>query len=168
VILFRSTLLLALLLFSGCDKPPSDGPTEIRWDRQSCEQCSMLISDRHFAGQYLDAKGKYHLFDDPGEMALSFMEKTASDEKAKLYVTDFKSGEWLKAREAHFTEGHLTPMGYGYGASKEPQEGSMDFNTLLKRLSDGEKGAPTPSSSPTTQTDSHTQSGSHADSHRQH
>lgn len=140
-ILFASVALLSL---SGCDSSPVDGPVEVRWDRDSCEKCSMLISDRKFAAQYRDGAGKIHLFDDPGEMFLSFWEQTKGDKAAKLYVTDAISGKWLDARTAHFSDGHHTPMGYGYGAHELAQEGSMDFAALMERIKNGEKGAPTP------------------------
>ena len=135
---------LGLFLISGCDSAPPDGPTEVRWDKDICERCRMLLSDRKYAAQYLDTKGKYHLFDDPGEMFLTFQEKFPGDSKIKLYVTDSETGKWLKARAAYYTEGHLTPMGFGYGAHEENRANSMDFDTVLKKLLAGEKGAPTP------------------------
>ncbi|MBF0380491.1 MAG: hypothetical protein HQL69_05695 [Magnetococcales bacterium] len=144
-----SSLLIAIatvgmILLAGCDRPPADGPKKVRWDKDFCERCRMLLSDRHYAAQILDAKGKYHLFDDPGEMLLSFAQKYNKDPKAKLYVTDSKSGKWLNARTAYYTSGHLSPMGFGYGAIEKQTSDSNDFTTLLTMLLAGESGAPTP------------------------
>ncbi len=135
---------LGLMFLAGCDRKPADGPKEVRWDRDFCESCRMLLSDRHYAAQILDAKGKYHLFDDPGEMLLAFATKYNKDPAAKLYVTDSKSGKWLNARSASYTSGHLTPMGFGYGSIEKPEPDSINFTTLLNLLLAGESGAPTP------------------------
>ena len=142
--LFIIIATLGLMLLTGCDSTPTDGPKEVRWDRDFCESCRMLLSDRHYAAQILDTKGKYHLYDDPGEMLLAFATKYKKDSAAKLYVTDSKNGKWLDARSASYTSGHLTPMGFGYGANEKPQPGSNNFSTLLDQLLAGEKGAPTP------------------------
>ncbi len=142
--LFIVIATLGLMLLTGCDSTPADGPKEVRWDRDFCESCRMLLSDRHYAAQILDAKGKYHLFDDPGEMLLAFATKYKKDSAAKLYVTDSKSGKWLDARSASYTSGHLTPMGFGYGANEKPQPSSTNFSTLLGQLLAGENGAPAP------------------------
>ncbi|MBF0193058.1 MAG: protein NosL [Magnetococcales bacterium] len=144
-----SSLLLAmftlgLILLSGCDSKPADGPKKVRWDRDFCEMCRMLLSDRHYAAQILDAKGKYHLFDDPGEMLLTFATKYKNDSAAKLYVADSKNGKWLDARTASYSSGHLTPMGFGYGASEKPEPDSKNFTTILSLILAGETGAPTP------------------------
>ncbi|MBF0454108.1 MAG: protein NosL [Magnetococcales bacterium] len=157
--------LLGLLLFLGCDKPPADGPKKVRWDRDSCERCRMLLSDRHFAAQILDAKGDYHLFDDPGEMLLYLAEKGHNDPKAKLYVTDATTGRWLDGRTAHYTEGHLTPMGYGYGAREQATADSLDYMAVQKRILDGEMGAPAPSADAVDPVHSHSDNGADAPTH---
>jgi copper chaperone NosL len=136
--------LFGLFVISGCDNSPPAGPAKVRWDREICERCRMLISDRNFAAQYRDGKGKVHLFDDLGEMILSFQEKTNSDPELQLYVNDADSGEWLDVRKAYFTVGHLTPMGFGYGAHKIAKPESIDFTVLVKKIAAGEKGAPAP------------------------
>ncbi|MBF0444459.1 MAG: hypothetical protein HQL68_02640 [Magnetococcales bacterium] len=165
--LFIAIVGIGLMLLAGCERTPADGPKKVRWDRDFCESCRMLLSDRHYAAQILDAKGKYHLFDDPSEMLLAFANRYNKDSAAKLYVTDSKSGKWLDARKASYNSGHLTPMGFGYGASEKAGPDSRDFITVLTLLLAGEDGAPAPQKT-------HTMPGSHnmADtdkhSHTQH
>jgi copper chaperone NosL len=151
---FITIATLGLLLLAGCERTPADGPKKVRWDRDFCESCRMLLSDRHYAAQILDSNGKYHLFDDPGEMLLAFATKYNKDSAAKLYVTDSQSGKWLSAREARYTSGHLTPMGFGFGANEKAGTDSKNFTTLLTLLLAGENGAPTPQK-PNTMSGSH-------------
>ena len=48
----------------------------------------------------------------------------------ELWVADFRGGEWLDARKAHYLPGKTTPMAYGYGALAKPEAGSVDFATM--------------------------------------
>ena len=53
-------------VLAGCSGEPLTGPVEIKWDRDVCVRCSMVISDRHFAAQIRDPMKKVLKFDDFG------------------------------------------------------------------------------------------------------
>lgn len=43
-------LLAAAPLVSAC-KPQTEGPEDIRWGRETCEICGMIISEPHYAAE---------------------------------------------------------------------------------------------------------------------
>src|SRR5690606_2316835 len=55
-----SLLLLLLSAFVGC----GGGPEPIRFGEDACDNCRMIISDRHFGGELVTGKGKAFKFDD--------------------------------------------------------------------------------------------------------
>ncbi|MCB1886291.1 MAG: nitrous oxide reductase accessory protein NosL [Rhodocyclaceae bacterium] len=106
---------LTLAACSGRDA--GHGPVEVVWDRDTCERCGMVLSDRFHAAQIRDADGKPHRFDDLG-CALFWSEQHGlSGKEAGFWITDFRSREWVDARAARYVAGRTTPMGYGYGGT---------------------------------------------------
>ncbi len=125
---------LALLLLLGCQA--GDGPARVAWDRDTCRQCGMALSDRHAAAQVKGGpKGQVEKFDDLG-CALTWLQKQpwADEAGTRVWVARSTDGTWLDAREAHFVDGLKTPMGYGWGAVDGAQPG-LDLKTLRTRLS---------------------------------
>ncbi len=124
---------------AGCgEKDPGHGPAKIHWDRDTCVRCNMIISDRKYAAQIRggDAgtgKRKVYKFDDIG-CALFWLKEQdipwADAADTEIWVTDYKTGDWLDARSAHYITGKTTPMLYGFGALREPVAGSVDFKTM--------------------------------------
>jgi len=113
--------VFSIFSFSGCEKKPIGTVEEMHWDRDMCERCKMAISERKFAAQIIDPKiGKVYKFDDIG-CALLWMEETGLPwkEKAVIWVTDAKNGEWINARAAKYVYGAITPMAYGFAAYSE-------------------------------------------------
>jgi len=122
--------LTVLTLLTGCNGDIT-APVEITLDRDNCERCRMVISDKHFAAQVRGGpKKKAYLFDDMG-CAVHWLKKQAwgEDETTKIWVTDYRNGRWLDARKAYYVSGQITPMDFGLGAVAEQVEGSMDFET---------------------------------------
>lgn len=139
----RALLFLLLSLFLvACGESSETGPAEIKWDRDICERCRMLISDRHFAAQLRDEKGKVHKFDDFGDLVHWLKEKKIDIDAHPTYVTDAETGEWLDARKARYTQGHVTPMGYGLAAHAAAREGDMSYATAVEKLFRGENCGP--------------------------
>lgn len=135
---------LAVLL-SACKKGNwPDGMAEIKWDRDTCARCSMVISDRRFAAQIRGgAEQSVFKFDDPGCMAFWLKEKAEkypwlADTGTKMWVADFDSKSrdemrWLDPRRAHYVT-RTSPMGYNYAAVSMPMPGSLDFTDMRQHV----------------------------------
>ena len=113
------TLLIALSLLS-CGKKDANAPKDPHFDRDMCERCKMVVSDRHHTVQTKDpTTKKVYFFDDIGCLVLWFEEnKIAWSDKAPIWITDAKTGEWIDARKAYYDSGNVTPMAFGFMAHK--------------------------------------------------
>lgn len=119
------------LLFIGCDKTKVDGVAELHWDRDMCDRCVMVLSDRKSALQLRDPQThKLYKFDDIGCLALWFNEEHISyKDSVKIWITDATTGEWIDARSAYYTADNTTPMGFGFVAHKS-KDALKDIQTL--------------------------------------
>jgi hypothetical protein len=131
--MIRIALLAALWLLPSCGAEPTTGPVEPTWDRDACEHCRMVVSDRRFAAQVRSAStGKVSHFDDPGCAVLSGV-----GDQDEIWVRDHEGHEWLDGREVSFSSGHTTPMGYGFGVAAEGAEG-VDWAEMTKQIQERE------------------------------
>jgi nitrous oxide reductase accessory protein NosL len=133
-------LMLAISL-GGCSKKSNDGSAaKMHWDRDMCERCKMAVSERKYAVQAINPKsGKVYKFDDIGCTVLWFDEEHISwKDTAKIWITDAKTGEWIDARRAKYTDDSITPMAYGFAAftDKTFPKGHMvrDFDYVIKTI----------------------------------
>jgi copper chaperone NosL len=124
---------LAVLPLSGCFEGDQTGPEDIHWDRDSGELCKMMISDARYVAEVRGGpKRKLYKFDDVG-CAINWLNEKpwAAASETEIWVADLSSTRekivWLKARDAHYINGEMTPMNYGYGAVGAAQPGSIDF-----------------------------------------
>ncbi len=126
----------AFLLLAGCSQDPGTGPVEVTWDRDSCERCVMALSDRHHAAQIRGGENnRVHTFDDIGCALLWLEEQPWRDEpETEIWVNDYRSGEWLNARTAHYVKVTHTPMNYGFSAQPAPSEGSVGFDAAKQAI----------------------------------
>ena len=127
-----SLLLVAgLLSLAGCGDPGT-GPVDVKWDRVTCDRCRMVLSARHYAAQIraftAEGASSLHFFDDIG-CALIWLDQQPwrDDPRTQLWVNDWRTGQWIDARRAHYLPVKETPMQYGLGAQSEPAPGAMDF-----------------------------------------
>jgi copper chaperone NosL len=120
----------ALLLLAACDN--QSGPVEIKYDRDACEMCGMIISSPRYATEVrLASDGKAHKFDDIGD-ALNWLEKECKGlaQAKEIWVMDSGDGKtWLDARQAFFRRG-ASPMNYNFAAVASPGEGAVDFAAM--------------------------------------
>jgi len=140
-----SLLLLLLLAIIGCEKKQIGAVEKIHWDRDMCERCKMAVSERKFAFEIIDPKsGKAYKFDDIGCGVLWLEEeKIPWRDKAIMWVTDAKTGEWIDAKKAYYTDDSITPMAYGFAAysdkTKPKGKELKDFNYVKKMIFEIEK-----------------------------
>ncbi len=127
--LFFLLVLLLVLLLTGCGEIDT-GAKDIKFDREICERCKMIVSDRKYAAQTVNPDtGKRYYWDDIGCAVLWFDEQGIDwEEKAITYVTDAESGEWVNVQDAFWVRGEITPMDYGWAAYKEKQEGKRNYD----------------------------------------
>ncbi len=132
---------LAMTAFlGGCEKKAADGIAKMHWDRDMCERCKMAISDRKFAVQVVDpVTRKHYKFDDIGCAVLWFdEEKIPWKDRAKIWITDGKSGQWIDARKALYGTGAVTPMGFGFVAYEHAGEAGdaqlIGFDEVVRRI----------------------------------
>jgi copper chaperone NosL len=110
--------LLFSLSFIGCDSKDDFSPKKIHWDRDACERCKMIVSERNFAVQVINKQDrKAYNFDDIGCALLWFKEKNiAWKNDAIIHIMDFDTKNWVDARGAFYSFPNSTPMSYGFAA----------------------------------------------------
>jgi len=130
-----SVVLGLLFLLLGCSEP-STGPVEVKWDRDSCERCRMVLSDRNHSAQVRggpeNGKSRVYKFDDFGGAVLWLADKPWKDDaKTEIWVNDHRDGRWIDARKAWYISGQITPMEFGLGAQDSKPEGAMSFSNAV-------------------------------------
>jgi hypothetical protein len=129
---------------SACGKSGAwpEGMAEIKWDRDTCVRCSMVISDRRFAAELRGGeKNIVFKFDDIG-CAVFWLRDKAKDypwmaePATRLWVAEVSgAGEkWLEARKAKYTGGKMSPMGYNQAAVAFAEAGSFDFEEMRQHV----------------------------------
>ena len=116
-------------------------PRNINFDRDACVTCLMGIAEKNYAVQAINPRGKTIWFDDIG-CFVEYLDdanwkKFKIDGEPVVWIADADTGEWLNIYKAFYRFGDRTPMGYGYGASKEKKEGYFDYNTTVQRIKEG-------------------------------
>jgi copper chaperone NosL len=128
----RIATLVLLAGLGGCGGDPGTGPVEVKWDRTTCDRCRMVLSDRQHAAQVRlpaqEGRSRVLTFDDFG-CAIIWLEAQPwrDDPRTEVWVSDWRSGQWLNARAATYLPGQVTPMEYGLGAQSDPAPNGLDF-----------------------------------------
>ncbi len=118
----RKTLLgvIPILIFMwGCTRGNTGvRPPKIIYGEDMCDECKMIINEDKYAAAITTQDNTYR-FDDIGCMFV-FMSKHSEINPIKVWVHDFKSGEWIDGKDARYlkTSETKTPMGYGILAFK--------------------------------------------------
>jgi len=140
--LFKLILTSLILFFiQGCDSKISLDAKKVHWDRDMCERCKMVLSDRKFSAQVIHPdNGRKYAFDDIGCAILWFKEdRIAWADRAVIWVNHVKTGEWIDARKALYDVENITPMAYGFGAhltkdSIAPNQEIIGFDEVTRRV----------------------------------
>jgi nitrous oxide reductase accessory protein NosL len=143
--LLASALTPLAVALAACGKKGTwpEGMTEIKWDRDTCVRCSMVISDRRFAAQIKGgAKNIVFKFDDIGCASFWLRDKLKdfpwmTEAATSFWVADVGNAgdnlQWHDARKAQYI-GKASPMGYNYAAVGRPQAMSVDFATMREHV----------------------------------
>ena len=139
-------VLLITLFFSflsACGSDKQTGAVDTKWDRDVCERCMMMLSDRNFSAQVRifppGKRSKVYKFDDLGcaVLWLNKAEKQAvyrKDPKTEIWVNDYKTKEWIDAKKAWYIKDEISPMGYGLGAQLENAEGALNYDQAVEHI----------------------------------
>jgi copper chaperone NosL len=110
-------LLGILLLLASCGQESGQlEPPEIRYGRDTCAQCGMIISDPRFAAAAATGDGSVSIFDDIGDL-LAYRKENRPD-WIMIWVHDYNTQEWLRAEDAWYllSPAIHSPMGWGIAA----------------------------------------------------
>ena len=146
----RSWLILLLTTLIAACGQPDVGPIEPHWDRDTCERCRMVLSDRKHSAEIRHGRKVYE-FDDIGCAVIWLDQQPWKDDpKTEIWVNDWRTGDWIDARRAWYVPGQITPMEYGLGAQKDPAPGALDFARARRHIYAVEKRFNTPNPTGTT------------------
>ncbi len=128
---------IAALLYLA-QRPPS-GPQPVVWDKESCAECQMAVSEHGYAAQLQTTDGRVFDFDDVGCLA-SYLAKNSPQVKA-VYFHHLREDRWLPMDRVAFVEAGPSPMAYDIGAVEPGAPGSMPWaaarTRCLTRQADG-------------------------------
>lgn len=130
----------------GCDReagtwPPGMQP--IKWDRDTCARCNMVISDPRFAAEMRGGeKNTVFKFDDIGCLVFWQRDKAAqypwmADPATRMWVADsadMSGASWLDPRQARYLGGRLSPMGYNFAAVRDAVPQSLTFGAMREQV----------------------------------
>jgi copper chaperone NosL len=136
------TPLAAAISACGAKGDWPEGMAEIKWDRDTCVRCSMVISDRRFAAELRGGeKDIVFKFDDIGCAVFWMRDKARdfawlADPATRFWVADAtsKGDQWLDARKAHYSGGAMSPMGYNFSARSYAEAGTQGFEEMRQHV----------------------------------
>lgn len=132
-------LFILALSLAGCFGGPETGPGKVRWDQEICRRCSMAVSDHHYSAQVrggpVGGRSRLYFFDDFGCAVLWLREQPWRGNPAvEIWVTDYRTGDWLAARTALFERDRITPMDYGLGARPDAVPNALVYDQAVREV----------------------------------
>lgn len=112
-------------------------PIDIKLNHFQDSQCGMTITNTKHSAQAIAPDGKTWFFDDVGCLALWY-NNIKFQKEAILWVYTNDTNEYIDARTAWFNRIDSTPMGHGFGAFKEKQDGFITFDEVTLKVLRGE------------------------------
>jgi len=133
--LWKAALLAGLVLLAACKD--DNGPVDVQYGREACENCGMLISDPHYATELRGgADNHVHKFDDMGDAVLWLDRKSGwsqTDLKEFWVMNSDDAKTWLDARKAFYVRAS-TPMDYGFSAVPDQRDGAITFEEMRQTI----------------------------------
>lgn len=105
------------------------GPRPIVWDRETCAECHMMISDRHYAAQLQTQEGEVLDFDDPACLMTYVVHHHPRIQV--IYFRQSQQDRWVDYHSVAFLHSVDSPMGHGYEAVDAGTPGSISFDQAL-------------------------------------
>lgn len=107
-------MIFACLALTSCAKQ-AGGPPSIRYGKDLCNECRMIINEDRFAAAAAAPSGQAAKFDSVGCL---LRYKQSRPELEKIWVKSYGTAEWLDAANAFFvfSEQISAPMGHGLAA----------------------------------------------------
>ncbi len=124
---FNVWRLIAPFIFTiSCNKEPE----AIIEGKDVCHYCKMVIMDSRFSGEIITKKNRIYKFDDIGCLISYYNEH--KNEVKEVYVLDYNTKEFIKAKDAYFviSESIRTPMGSSIVAFKD-KDSTLKFSTEI-------------------------------------
>ena len=111
-------------------------PVDITANHFQDTQCAMTITTKINSAQAVAPDGRTWFFDDIGCL-VNWYEKTDFKDKATIWLYTHDTNKYINVKDAWFNRIQETPMGYGFGAYENKQEGFIKFDeVILKMLRD--------------------------------
>ncbi|MDX2504057.1 MAG: nitrous oxide reductase accessory protein NosL [Gammaproteobacteria bacterium] len=132
-------ILLLVSLIPSCGDDKQTGAVDVKWDRDACDRCQMMLSERNFSAQVRvfpqGKRSRVYKFDDLGCAVLWLDKQSYKDNpKTEIWVNDYTSREWIDAKQSWYIKDEITPMGYGLGAQTEKTEGALNYEQAVKHI----------------------------------
>ncbi len=124
-------VLVVVVVIAGSQALPA-GPRAIVWDRTSCAECRMAVSEKPYAAQLQTADGRVLDFDDPGCL-FRFLDEEEPKVHA-LWFRHVREDRWIHGGAVAFIESGPSPMGFDLGAVLAGTEGSIGFEEARARV----------------------------------
>jgi copper chaperone NosL len=109
-----------------------DGVRPVVWDKESCGECGMAVSDQRFAAQLQTDDGQVINFDDPGCLFIYLIRSDPSIHAVYFHALD--GDIWLNGEQVGFVPTLLSPMGYDLAAVPRGTPGSLTFAETLEKI----------------------------------
>lgn len=108
-------------------------PLEIVLGKYQDSDCGMVINKMDFVSQVVSSDGKTWFFHDHGGLANWLKDKPFKD-SAKIWVMTMDTKKYIDVKSAWFSRTDITPMGYGFGAYENKQDGFISFEEVALKV----------------------------------
>lgn len=127
-------LIPAVAALAACGS--DTGPASVRWGKENCDYCGMLVDDPRFAAQVRGGpKRKVWKFDDLGDGVLWLAKQSFADDPAtEFWVGDCEKGTWIDGRSAWYLPGKKSPMAHNFGAVPDRRDGALSFAEMRTKV----------------------------------
>jgi hypothetical protein len=109
-------ILLLVCVIAGCRAGSGANPADVEFGEDKCAECGNVISDSHFAAQYVLHDETAKKFDDPGCLFRALRREMR--EPLGVFFHEHQGDDWVIADDAWFahTPETKTPRGYNWVA----------------------------------------------------